>query len=105
MASSLTQPSATAILTSDLQEGKEIEEARGVCENRIEVGVSRDGRWVVTAGRRNLNTSEVETGILLAGKLVTGPFRSGDNNVGALRLSEDSRKLAVLADWGRCLQV
>jgi WD40 repeat protein len=34
----------------DLREGKEIKEAREVCEERIfAVGVSRDGRWVVTA--------------------------------------------------------
>ncbi|KAG2073611.1 hypothetical protein BDR04DRAFT_1094564 [Suillus decipiens] len=32
----------------ELREGKEIEKAREVCENRIRiVGVSKDGRWVV----------------------------------------------------------
>ncbi|KAG2365452.1 hypothetical protein BDR07DRAFT_639765 [Suillus spraguei] len=35
----------------DLREGKEIEKVREVCKSRIEVGLSRDGRWVVTAGR------------------------------------------------------
>ncbi|KAG1886120.1 hypothetical protein F4604DRAFT_1951509 [Suillus subluteus] len=45
-----------------LREGKEIEEAREVCEYGIEaVGVSRDGRWVVTAGRE-VKVSDVDTG-------------------------------------------
>ncbi|KAG1814016.1 uncharacterized protein BJ212DRAFT_1482363 [Suillus subaureus] len=123
----------------DLREGKEIEEAREVCENRINaVGVSRDGRWVVTAGRE-LKVSEVETKIvrtfrkgywircidissdstLLAGgsidsvqiwsletgELVAGPFKPSGNFVDTLRLSEDSRKLAAMSNWGRCLQV
>jgi WD40 repeat protein len=51
----------------DLREGKEIKEAREVCEECEErisaVGVSRDGRWVVTAGWV-LKVSEVETGIV-----------------------------------------
>ncbi|KAG2343608.1 hypothetical protein BDR05DRAFT_837891, partial [Suillus weaverae] len=35
----------------DLQAGKEIEEARDVCEQEVHaVAVSRDGRWVITAG-------------------------------------------------------
>ncbi|KAG1814017.1 quinon protein alcohol dehydrogenase-like superfamily [Suillus subaureus] len=48
----------------DLRKGKEIEKAREVCENRIDVvGVSRNGRWVVTAGGSGeLKVSEVETG-------------------------------------------
>jgi hypothetical protein len=129
----------------DLQEGKEIEEARETCEYCMEaVGVSRDGRWVVTASLRSLKVSEVETGIvrtfhengqtncfdisvdstLLAvalehgtaqiwsletGKLVAGPFKLRDNygsGTTALRLSEDSRKLAVMAksDWDNWAQ-
>ncbi|KAG1886117.1 hypothetical protein F4604DRAFT_1917800 [Suillus subluteus] len=50
----------------DLREGKEIVEELEVCENRIRaVGVSRDGRWVVTAsGSGELKVSEVETGIV-----------------------------------------
>jgi len=107
------------------------------------VGVSRDGRWVVTAGWV-LKVSEVETGIvrtfnegnctfcldisadsklvavgsfdsevqiwsLDTGKLVAGPFKlccSDDRDFpGALRFSEDSKKLAVLSFWGKCLQV
>ncbi|KAG1779561.1 hypothetical protein EV702DRAFT_1194942 [Suillus placidus] len=128
----------------DLREGKEIKEAREVCDDLVEaVGVSRDGRWVVTAGRK-VKASEVETGIvrtfhegltcqidisadstLLAGgstdskvriwsldtgKLVAGPLKFSDVYPGALALrlsadSEDSLKLAVMAKWGRCLQV
>ncbi|KAG2051272.1 hypothetical protein BDR06DRAFT_590966 [Suillus hirtellus] len=35
----------------DLREGKEIEESREVCKNGVyELRVSRNGRWVVTAG-------------------------------------------------------
>jgi WD40 repeat protein len=130
----------------DLREGKEIKEAREVCEEDISaVGVSRDGRWVVTAGWE-LKVSEVETGIvrtfhkgfstwiscidisadsmlvavgsidsqvriwsLDTGKLVAGPFKIsyGDHRdyVGELRFSEDSKKLAVMSYWGKCLQV
>jgi len=132
----------------DLQEGKEIKEAREVFKNTgCPVGVSRDGRWVVTACQE-VKVSEVETGIvrtfhddedeqidridismdskLLAGgsvdhcqawiwrldtgELVAGPFYFGDCEAFAssgiqLRLSEDSRKLAVLSDCGCRLQV
>ncbi|KAG1780681.1 hypothetical protein EV702DRAFT_1276490 [Suillus placidus] len=45
----------------DLREGNEIKEAREVCEYVDAVGVSRDGRWVVTAGWE-VKVSEVETG-------------------------------------------
>ncbi|KAG2132900.1 uncharacterized protein EDB93DRAFT_890657 [Suillus bovinus] len=49
----------------DLREGKEIEKAREVCEYGLSaVRVSRDGRWVVTAGTKELKVSEVETGIV-----------------------------------------
>ncbi|KAG2335421.1 WD40 repeat-like protein, partial [Suillus weaverae] len=48
--------------------GKEIEEAREVCEQSIRaVGVSRDGRWVVMGGGyfegRELKVCDVQTGI------------------------------------------
>jgi WD40 repeat protein len=131
----------------DLREGKEIKEAREVGERDIRaVGVSRDGRWVVTAVRGVLKVSEVETGIvrtfhdgfstwiecidisadsmlvvvgsmdsqvriwsLDTGKLVAGPFKIsyGDDREcpGALRFSEDSKKLAVMSLWGKWLQV
>ncbi|KAG1752404.1 uncharacterized protein EDB91DRAFT_514107 [Suillus paluster] len=55
----------------DLQEGKEIEEVRDVCEQSVDiVEVSRDGRWVVTVDGGNyteggkLKVCEVETGIV-----------------------------------------
>ncbi|KAG2744485.1 YVTN repeat-like/Quino protein amine dehydrogenase [Suillus brevipes Sb2] len=48
----------------DLLKGKEIEKDREAYENVQEVGVSRDGRWVVIAGGRSLKVSEVETGIV-----------------------------------------
>ncbi|KAG1719379.1 hypothetical protein EDB19DRAFT_1919005 [Suillus lakei] len=52
----------------DLKAGKEIEEAPGVCEKDVQaVAVSRDSRWVITAGgrrdRAELKAYEVETGI------------------------------------------
>ncbi|KAG1845438.1 WD40-repeat-containing domain protein [Suillus tomentosus] len=116
----------------DLREGKEIKETREVCDNGIDVmGVSRDGRWIVTVDWEELKVTEVETGIvrtfhigwincidisadsalvaggsydgtriwsLDTGKLVAGPFKNSEDCVSlmtALRLSEDSRKLAV----------
>ncbi|KAG2073591.1 WD40 repeat-like protein [Suillus decipiens] len=126
----------------DLREGKEIENAREVCENRIRiVGVSKNGQWVVTVGW-HLKVSEVETGIvrtfhedtwiecidisadstllvgaasmifsswidyavriwrLDTGELIAGPFKLWDDDCPSdimLRLSEDSRKLAVIS--------
>jgi WD40 repeat protein len=130
----------------DLQKGKEIGDAREVCEYRMKaVGVSRDGRWIVTAGFE-VKVSEVETGIvrifhkgklitwidisadsklvvggsinhegwiwrLDTGELVAGPFKFGDGLTFTVdialrfRLSEDSRKLAVLSLGGRCFEV
>jgi WD40 repeat protein len=38
------------------------------------------------------------------GKLVAGPMKSKDS-VGAVRFSPDSKKLAVMSFWGRCLEV
>ncbi|KAJ8586040.1 WD40 repeat-like protein [Rhizopogon salebrosus TDB-379] len=129
----------------NLQAGKEIEDARDVCEWDVHaVAVSRDGRWVITAGGDEkcgeLKACEVETGMvktfqghsrvincidisedsmLLAsasddrtariwsldtGKLVAGPFeRAG--GVGAIRFSQDSKKLAINSTVGTCLQV
>jgi WD40 repeat protein len=121
----------------DLREGKEIKEAREVCDNYHsgEAVVSRDGRWVVTADWRikicNIETGNVKTqsrdscwiscmdispdGTLVAagtqfgracvwsldtGKIVAGPLECSDDYVGALRFSEDSRKLAVISRWG-----
>ncbi|KAG1751499.1 WD40-repeat-containing domain protein [Suillus paluster] len=142
----------------DLREGKEIEEVRDVCEQRVDMlEVSRDGRWVVTAGGGNhtteggkLKVCEVETGFvrifqshskpqwiqcidispdstLLAagsidyildgigsstariwnldtGKLVAGPFKN-DHCLGSVRFSRDSKKLAVMLDIAKRLEV
>ncbi|KAG2145756.1 hypothetical protein DEU56DRAFT_910042 [Suillus clintonianus] len=129
----------------DLQEGKEIKEARIVCKEEVHaVAVSRDGRWVITgggeSGRVELKACKVETGIvtsfeghsgsitcvdvsadctllasgswdvtariwsLKTGELMAGPFRSVDW-VGSVRLSTDSKKLAVKSWTGRWLEV
>jgi WD40 repeat protein len=129
----------------DLQESKEIKEARIVCEEDVNaVAVSWDGRWVITgggeSGRAELKACKIETGIattfeghsgpitcvdialdstllvsgswdatariwsLKTGKLVAGPFRSVDW-VGAIRLSTDSKKLAVKSWTGRWLEI
>lgn len=121
----------------DLEAGKEIEEARNVCGQRVHaIGVSRDGRWVVSAGGDfNVNTGElkvreVATGTvrtfgsqriscvdisgdstllvsgsgdgtvriwsLETGKLAAGPIKSAEG-VGAVRFSQNSKKLAVKA--------
>jgi len=84
----------------DMREGKEIEEAREVCENRINaVRVSRDGRWVVTDWvdqiHRYLRGQRV---------VVAGPFKTL-GSITSIRLSEDSRKLAVSLNWGKNIQV
>ncbi|KAG1904521.1 uncharacterized protein F5891DRAFT_746997 [Suillus fuscotomentosus] len=39
------------------------------------------------------------------GKLVAGPFKTGDGPITSVRLSEDSRKLAVSSNWRQNLQV
>jgi len=132
----------------DLQAGKEIEEVQDVYEGYVyKVVVSRDGRWVMTAGgdeeykRKELKAHEVERGIvktfqdsryincidisadgkLLAsgsdhdgtvlirgmdtGELVADSFKTGDDFVGAVRFSPNSKKLAVQSDVGKCLEV
>ncbi|KAG2341783.1 kinase-like protein [Suillus weaverae] len=132
----------------DLEGGKEIEEARDVCEQEVDaVSVSRDGQWVVSAGwdsyryTGGLKVREVETGIvrifeshsqrincidisadstLLAsgaedqtvriwnletGKLVAGPFKSGNGQARTIRFSQDSKKLALKSWWGNHLEV
>jgi WD40 repeat protein len=132
----------------DLQTGKEIEEARVVCDEEVNaVVVSRDGRWIVTVDGNNsangpkLKACEVKKGIvktfkehsrhigcidiskdskLLAsgswdsttriwsldtGKLVAGPFKSAHYLVGAVRFSQDSKKLAVSSATGNHLEV
>jgi WD40 repeat protein len=130
----------------DLQAGKEIEGARGVCEQGVHaVVISRDGRWIVTAGGDDnecgeLKVWEVETGtmktfeghpqsitcidisadstLLASGvsypivriwNLDTGKLLfeipASYTGVGAVRFSHDSKKLAVISNVARCLDV
>ncbi|KAG2336882.1 WD40 repeat-like protein [Suillus weaverae] len=70
----------------DLRKGKEIKEAREVCENIEAVGVSKDGRWVVTADGMELKVSEVKTGIVRT-------FHE-DNWINCIDISADSTLLA-----------
>ncbi|KAG2122239.1 hypothetical protein DEU56DRAFT_984133 [Suillus clintonianus] len=128
----------------DLQTGKEIGKAQDVSGQEVDVvAVSKDGRWIITAGGDDIpevKVYEVETGIvktfeghsdqiacidisadsrLLAsgaddstarvwsldtGKLVAGPFKS-DDKVGAVRFSQDSKKLAVKSNAAKCLEL
>ncbi|KAG2335402.1 WD40 repeat-like protein, partial [Suillus weaverae] len=81
----------------DLRAGKEIEEAREVCEQKVyAVGVSRDGRWVVTAGGDHydrageLKACEVETGIVRTIEGHSGYIESID-------ISADSSLLVCLS--------
>jgi WD40 repeat protein len=70
----------------DLRKGKEIDKAREVYEYVRAVGVSRNGRWVVTAGGWGIKVSEVETGIV----------RTFDENlwIDCIDISADSTLLA-----------
>jgi WD40 repeat protein len=132
----------------DLEAGKEIEEARVVREQEVRaVAVSRDGRWVITAGGNpfrvgpgELKACEVDTGIvktfdghsrqitcidisldskqlasgssdgtariwsLDTGEPVAGPFEHV-GWIGAVRFSQDSKKLAVSSNGGNSLEV
>jgi WD40 repeat protein len=129
----------------DLQTGKEIEDVRDVWEwNAYATAISRDGRWVITAGgdenRGELKACEIETGMvkrfqghshviecidisedsmlvasgsrdstariwsLDTGKLVAGPFECA-YWVGAIRFSQDSKKLAIRSIVGSWLEV
>ncbi|OAX33014.1 YVTN repeat-like/Quino protein amine dehydrogenase [Rhizopogon vinicolor AM-OR11-026] len=82
----------------DLEEGKEIEEARDVCEEGVEaLAISRDGRWLLASGSGNA----VWIWRLDTGKLVAGPLKrwhSDDSGglVYEVRFSPDSKKLAVV---------
>ncbi|OAX33528.1 WD40 repeat-like protein [Rhizopogon vinicolor AM-OR11-026] len=79
----------------DLEAGKEIEEARVVCEEEVwAVVVSRDGRWVVPGGGNlssdvpgELKTCEVETGMV---KTLQGHSRT----VTCIEISMDNKLLA-----------
>ncbi|KAG2356951.1 quinon protein alcohol dehydrogenase-like superfamily, partial [Suillus spraguei] len=76
----------------DLESGKEIEEARDVCEEEITaVAVSRDGRWVITGGGRGkrpeLKACEVETGMVKR-------FEGHSRSIICIDISADSTLLA-----------
>jgi WD40 repeat protein len=87
--------SGKAVQLWDLEEGKEVEEARvvrgyGVCA----VAVSRDGHWVITAGGDlfrggpgNLSACEVDTGIVKT-------FDSHSQEITCIDISLDSKQLA-----------
>ncbi|KAG2137087.1 WD40-repeat-containing domain protein [Suillus clintonianus] len=76
----------------DLKAGMEIEEAQGVCEKEVyAVAVSRNGRWVVSAGGDDttgeLNVCEVETGIVKE-------FKGHSKQITCIDISADSKLLA-----------
>ncbi|KAG1805668.1 uncharacterized protein BJ212DRAFT_1486229 [Suillus subaureus] len=76
----------------DLQAGKEIEEARNVCERGIwVVVVSKDGRWAITGGgglgHGELKVIEVETGIVKK-------FEGHSRGISSIDISADSKFLA-----------
>ncbi|KAG1728241.1 hypothetical protein EDD22DRAFT_961087 [Suillus occidentalis] len=113
----------------DVKVSKEDEEARNVCEEEVwAVAVSRDGRWIVTAG------GDVDGGVLKACEVETGTVRTfeghlqkincvdisvdntllasgADNftarilNLDTGKLVADSKKLALKSDVGRCIEV
>ncbi|KIK31776.1 hypothetical protein CY34DRAFT_35825, partial [Suillus luteus UH-Slu-Lm8-n1] len=78
----------------DLRMGKEIEEARGVCEGCVyAVAVSRNGRWVATGGGDwntddpELKVCEVETGIVKT-------FKGHSQTITCIDISADNTLLA-----------
>jgi WD40 repeat protein len=90
----------------DLQTGKEIEEARDVCEQDISaVTVSRDGRWVVTSIDEDssgdhsgeIKACDVETGVV---KTFKGHSLPRQGNMMCIDISVDSKLLASGAGDG-----
>jgi WD40 repeat protein len=72
----------------DLQAGKEIEEARVVCEQKVDgVAESSNGRWVVTGGVHKVKVNEVKTGSV---KIFGGHLRG----IICIDISMDSKLLA-----------
>jgi hypothetical protein len=76
----------------DLRAGKEIEDVRGVCEWGVyAVAVSRDGRWIITAGgdneRGELKACEVETGMVKT-------YQGHSGVINCIDISKDSMLLA-----------
>ncbi|KAG2344346.1 WD40 repeat-like protein [Suillus weaverae] len=77
----------------DLREGNEIKEAREVCDGmHVHVGVSRDGRWVVTAVGGEVKVNEVKTGVVRT-------FHQGDDWIKCIDISADSTLLATANGW------
>jgi WD40 repeat protein len=79
---------------------------KGIRVSEVETGIVRtldEGNWIscidISADSTLLASasynSKVRIWNLDTGKLVAGPFKSGSDVPGALRFSEDSRKLAV----------
>jgi WD40 repeat protein len=91
----------------DLQTGKEFEETRYICEQEVwAVRVSRDGRWIVTAGGDDfghpgeLKVWEVETRIV---RTLEGHSRSG--HIHCIDISADSTLLASAEGWNDTVRV
>ena len=72
----------------DLQAGKEIEEARIVCEQEVvQVAVSRDSRWVIAAcWKGGLKACEVKTGVVKT-------FDDRSSWIESIDISRDSKLL------------
>ncbi|KIK38210.1 hypothetical protein CY34DRAFT_60397, partial [Suillus luteus UH-Slu-Lm8-n1] len=86
----------------DLQTGKEIQEARNICERGIwTVAVSRDGRWAITGGgglgHGELKVIEVETGIVKQ-------FEGHSRGISSIDISADSNFLAS-GSWDRTTRI
>jgi WD40 repeat protein len=79
----------------DLKAGKEIEEARSVCEgNAYVLAVSRDGRWVVTGDERvELKAYEAEMAIVK-----TFNLKGHSNWINCIDISADNTRLASGSD-------
>ncbi|KAG1857278.1 WD40-repeat-containing domain protein, partial [Suillus tomentosus] len=90
----------------DLREGKEIEESREIVRT-FYIGwitcfdISADSALV--AGGSYDGTTWIWS--LDTGELIAGPFKTYEDPITSLRLSEDSRKLAVSSNQGQYLQV
>ncbi|KAG1836951.1 WD40-repeat-containing domain protein, partial [Suillus subalutaceus] len=79
----------------DLQEGKEIKEVRDVCEQGVySVVVSKDGRWVITAGGllNHTDPGEIKAYEVETGNMKT--FRGHARMVTCINCSTDSTLLA-----------
>jgi WD40 repeat protein len=85
----------------DLQAGKEIEEARVVGEQEVDVvAVSSDGRWVVTGelgGVHKIKANEVKTGSVKT-------FDGHSRGITCIDISMDSKLLAS-GSWDRTVRI